>query len=84
MEQVKLFYGWQETENGIFHSFEAVDPIKKGTGVEQRLAESLDTNTESADFNWDWMYVNLPESLIQRIKRDAVAEYIKDHATQKT
>lgn len=84
MEQVKLFYGWQETENGIFHYFEAVDPIKKGTGVERRLAESLDTNTESADFNWDWMYVNLPESLIQRIKRDAVAEYIKDHAPQKT
>lgn len=76
--QVELFYGWQETECGTFHSFIAMDPeyiINDDMGEE--LAEQLDTNTDDERFNWSSMRVNLPETLVRRIKQAGVQEYLE-------
>lgn len=79
--QAELFYGYQECESGIYHSFELADPEVR-TDVfkaSKRLAELLDTKPGSPDFNFDTMYVDLPESVVKRIKADAVREYLEKH-----
>jgi len=76
--QAELFYGYQECESGIYHSFELADPDAH-TDVfkaSERLAELLDTKPGSTDFNFDTMYVDLPESLVERIKAEAIMEYL--------
>lgn len=77
--QAELFYGYQECESGIYHSFELVDPDAHTDvfAASERLAELLDTKPGSPDFNFDTMYVALPESLVERIKTDAVREYLE-------
>lgn len=79
--QVKLYYGYEEGECGIFHAFQAVAP---GAAVDsdliaENLAEQLDCtqeDMESGRFNHNSMYVDLPESLVKQIKDDAIKEYL--------
>lgn len=76
--QAELFYGYQESESGIYHSFELADQCTHTDvfEVSGRLAELLDTKPGNPDFTFGTMYVDLPEPLIERIKAEAVMEYL--------
>lgn len=77
--QIELFYGYEDGECGIWHSFEAHDPDAQTDGdeVKERLADSLDISSGSIYFNYDSMYIDLPESLVKKIKEDAVKEHME-------
>ena len=77
--QIKLFYGFEETECGIFHAFEAIDPEvgHDDAVIAEKLAEDLDNEPDSDNYACRSMYVNLPVTLIERIKQDALKEYIE-------
>lgn len=48
--QVQLYYGFQETEDSIYHAFEATDPEGvPDDNVPERLAELLDTTIKQID-----------------------------------
>ena len=78
MYHIELFYGWQETEHGTYHSFLAADPdhiLNDDMGEE--LAEQLDTNTNDERFSWSSMPLSLPDSLIHRISQEAITNYLE-------
>lgn len=77
--QIELYYGYEETECGIYHSFKAIDPDVEHDDavIAKELAEQLDTKLDCYRFSYDSMYIDLPESLIERIKADAIREYIE-------
>lgn len=79
MYQADLHYGYQRSHDdyGTYHAFELTDPDEKTDegAMGEHLACLLDTTTEDEDFNFDLMRVNLPESLVEKIKADAVREY---------
>lgn len=73
--QVKLCYGYEQNEDGsIFHAFEAISneesPVEKAVG--DRLRETLEADTD--DFDWDWMFITLPEQTVRQIRGDALEE----------
>lgn len=75
--QIKLYYGIEDSESGIYHAFEARDPEADCCdNVEEVLANMLDKDADDPDFSWNSMYINLPDSLISRIKADGVREYL--------
>lgn len=75
--QVKLYYGFEEMEYDIFHAFEAIDPDvgHDDAVIAKALAEQLDADPDSDNYSCYSMYINLPASLIERIKADAIREY---------
>ena len=77
--QVELHYGYQETDCGIFHSFVAADPeeIVDVISIGGKLAESLDTTINDSNFNFDCMNIALPDSVVERIKNDAIREFLE-------
>ena len=77
--QIELFYGYEDGECGIWHSFEAHDPDAHiaDDEVKERLAYSLDVSSDSDYFNYDSMYIDLPESLVKKIKDDAIKEHME-------
>lgn len=76
--QVQLYYGFQETEDGIYHAFEATDPEgAPDDKVPERLAELLDTTTSDDRFDYNLMPIRLPDSLVDRIRNEAVQEYME-------
>lgn len=76
--QVQLYYGFQETEDGIYHAFEATDlEAASDDNVPERLAELLDTTVNDDRFDYNFMPVRLPDSLVERIKADAIKEYLE-------
>ena len=82
--QVELFYGYEDHEEGIFHAFDTVahDSKVDDDVIVAKLMEQLDCTEEdraSGRFNWNAMYINLPEEVVAQIKADAVKEY-KDNA----
>lgn len=74
--QIRLFYGYEETETGIYHSFLADDP-DNGFCLEraEALANMLDVDVSADNFNWNSMHIELPESVVHRIKEEGVLEY---------
>ena len=78
--QIELFYEYEDGECGICHTFEVHDPDvhKNEDEIKERLVDSLDIPSGSVDFNYDSMYINLPESIIKKIKDDAVREYLEE------
>lgn len=80
---VRLCYGWEETACGIFHAFEltseqdVIDSIE----MENRLLKSLDAAEDQ--FNWNQMFVRIPDALVAQIKQDAVAEYLSNNVPKK-
>ncbi len=62
---VNLHYGWQETEDGTYHAFEATDPYDKidPEAMGKTLAEALDTTPDDPRFNWNSMEIAIPEHL---------------------
>lgn len=78
---VKLYYGFQNTESGIYHAFEATDPEDASDSeAEDRMAELLDTTLDDDRFDCNSMLIRLPDSVVKRIKDDGVKEYLsKSH-----
>lgn len=79
-DKILLYYGIEEGECGIYHSFEAVDPDAPGDdeGVAGHLAELLDCKAEDDRFAYNSMLIQLPDSLVERIKAEAVQEYLEN------
>lgn len=76
--QVGLYYGFQETEDGTYHAFEATDSESVvDDNMAERLAELLDTTVNDDRFDYNLMPVRLPDSLVERIKADAIKEYLE-------
>lgn len=74
---VELCYGYSEGECSIYHAFELVDPEEDfSDDVEESLAERLEVEADSPNFSWDSMRLNLPETVVERIKADGVREYL--------
>lgn len=85
--EIELYYGYEESTYGIYHAFEAVgkedevDSDKMG----KELAEILDCVDEDDDgeetisdrFNYNSMFIALPESTVAQIKADAIKEYLE-------
>lgn len=78
MYQIKLYYGYEEGECGIYHAFKATDPDVPvdSDAIGQDLAEQLDREVDDDCFNYNSMYIDLPASLIAKIKAEAVLEYL--------
>ena len=75
MHQIKLHYGYQECEDGIYHSFEAsdIEECADSREVAARLAGLLDCTPNDESFNWNSMYVALPERTVERIRAEGYA-----------
>lgn len=83
--QALLYYGIEESESdcSIYHSFRAEDPalLHDDDSIAKELAEQLDCEADDDNFQCRSMYIDLPESLVQRIRNEAVSECLSD-ATQ--
>lgn len=75
---IELYYGYEEGECGIYHAFEATDPsvCADTAAMGEHLAEMLECEVESNDFNFDSMLIRLPDTVVERIKKDGVKEYL--------
>ena len=80
MYQIKLYYGYEENECGIYHSFRAEDPDVKvdSDEIARDLAEQLDREADDVRFNYGSMYIDLPQSVIDKIQGDAITQYRKE------
>ena len=81
---VLLYYAYQECEDGIYHAFEAVDPDKEhdADAIINQLGKLLDCGPEDHGiyFNSNAMYIRLPDEVVQKIKSDAINEYMARNA----
>lgn len=79
-EQVLLYYGIQacECDANIYHAFQAVDPAATtdDDAIAKDLAEQLDTEPDNDDFQMRSMYIELPASLIARIREQAIRDFL--------
>lgn len=76
MYQIELHYGYQECEDGIYHAFEASD-IEDHVDCQEvaaTLAGLLDCTPEDDRFDWNSMYIALPEKTVERIKQEGRSE----------
>lgn len=74
--KIELFYGYEDGESGIYHSFIAEDPSIQNCTAPEALAEMLGIDKDSQDFNWNSMCIELPSTVVDRIKADGVAEFL--------
>lgn len=74
MENVQLYYGYVESDEGIFHAFSAEDPINPpdSGNIADELAGLLDTVPEDTRFGWDCMDIRIPDSVVERIRKAGV------------
>lgn len=72
MYQIELHYGYQECEDGIYHAFETsdIEECADSREVAARLAGLLDCTPNDESFNWNSMYVALPEKTVERIRAE--------------
>ena len=75
--QMYLYYGtFEDGYAGPSYSFEAADQeVATDDTISARLAENLDTTVNDIHFDWNFQSVRLPDTLVQRIKADAIKEY---------
>lgn len=75
---IELCYGYQECESGIYHSFEAVDPLAPldDEKIAHKLSATLDTTPDDVNFNHNSMQILLPEEVVERIRTDAVNDFL--------
>lgn len=75
MYQIELHYGYQECEDGIYHAFETsdIEECADSREVAARLAGLLDCTPNDESFNWNSMYVALPERTVERIRAEGYA-----------
>lgn len=73
--QVKLCYGYEQNEDGsIFHAFEAIGPDESPVdlSIDKKLCDVLEADKDN--FDWDWLFLALPDSIVSKIRSDAVEE----------
>lgn len=73
--QVKLCYGYEQNEDGsIFHAFEAMGPDESPVdlSIDKKLCDVLEADKDN--FDWDWLFLTLPDSIVSKIRSDAVEE----------
>lgn len=77
--KVNLNYGYQEGEDGIYHSFTLEDPdhITDEDETAKNLAELLDTKPDDDRFGWNNMFVELPKETIARIRTEGQMELLQ-------
>lgn len=77
--QIELYYGYQEGDEGIYHAFSTVDPAESpdSSNIADELACLLDTTPEDERFNWDSMLIKIPESILDRIRQEAIEHTLK-------
>lgn len=78
--QVKLCYGYEQNEDGsIFHAFEAIGPDESPVdlSIDKKLSDVLEADEDS--FDWDWLFVALPDSIVSKIRSDAEKEFSATH-----
>ena len=85
--EIELYYGYEESTYGIYHAFEAVgkDDEVDSDEMKKDLAMMLDCVDEDDDgketisdrFNYNSMFIALPESTVAQIKADAIKEYLE-------
>lgn len=78
-KNILLYYGFEDGECGIYHAFEAADPeaTADDEAVADRLADMLDCEVGDDRFDFKSMLIRLPDSLVERIKEEAVKEYLE-------
>jgi hypothetical protein len=76
MYQIELHYGYQECEDGIYHAFETsdIEECADSRDIAARLAGLLDCTPNDGSFNWNSMYIALPEKTVERIKQEGRSE----------
>ena len=76
MYQIELHYGYQECEDGIYHAFETsdIEECADSRDIAARLAGLLDCTPNDESFNWNSMYVALPEKTVERIRQEGRSE----------
>lgn len=76
---INLNYGYEQTEAGVFHSFVALSPEMsvRDDKMETLLAVMLDADPVESNFDWNSVYVDLPDDLIAKIKQDGVNEFLE-------
>ena len=76
--KVQLNYGYQECEDGIYHSFILEDPEHIGDSDEtaKTLAELLDTTPADDRFGWNSMFLALPKETIERFREKGRKELL--------
>ncbi len=76
MYQIELHYGYQECEDGIYHAFETsdIEECADSRDIAARLAGLLDCTPNDGSFNWNSMYIALPEKTVARIKQEGRSE----------
>ena len=74
--QIDLYYAYKDSNSEIIHAFEAVDPaLSNEDDVSKKLAEVLSADVDSQDFNWNKAFVDIPDSVVSRIRSEAIREY---------
>lgn len=78
--KIELFYGCERGEEGVYHSFLTGDPDDHSDleTVEKALADMLSLDPDDQSFNWDSMYIDLPDSVVEKIKAEGVKEYLEN------
>ncbi len=79
---IELCYGYQECESGIYHSFVAIDPLGQHDDekMARKLSATLDTTPDDASFKHNSMQILLPAEVIERIRVDAVNDFLTSMA----
>lgn len=83
--QIELYYGWEESECGMFHAFFAGDSESQNLDAETaatRLADMLDISADNKNFNWNHMSISIPEAVVEKIKAEGVEEYLHREESQ--
>ena len=73
--QVKPCYGYEQNEDGsIFHAFEAIGPDESpvDVSIDKKLSDVLEADLDN--FDWDWLFVALPENIVSKIRSDALED----------
>ena len=80
--QALLYYGIEEnaTECSIFCAFKAEDPASPADddSIANELAAQLDCTPDDDCFQCRSMFIDLPQSLVERIQKDAIDRYLAD------
>lgn len=77
MYQIELHYGYERSHDTYetYHAFEAtaIEDVVDSDRMAAKLADTLDCRPDDEDFNWNSMYIDLPEKTVERIRAEGYA-----------
>lgn len=75
--KICLYYGCEVHYDDVYHSFVAVHPDNPDDNgdVVKEIKEMLEPISEESTFDYDRMDIRIPDSVVRRIKEDAVREF---------